>query len=118
MAIYQDDTLVKRAFTKVRYTKAKYDELAACYDPVTGPAYFIENFMYIQHSIRGREKIKLYDFQYDLIDNYHGHRKSVNMVSRQMGKCLFQDVGIKVKNKKTGEERNLTLAEFERIIKN
>jgi phage terminase large subunit-like protein len=55
-------------------------------DPVSGPRYFIENFMYIQHPMRGRQKLELYDFQLDLIDNYHANRKTVNMVSRQMGK--------------------------------
>lgn len=86
MAIYQDDKLVKRAYTKVSYTKEQIDELKACLDPVTGPTYFIENFMYIQHPTLGRQKISLYDFQYGLIENYHKYRKSVNMISRQMGK--------------------------------
>lgn len=86
MAIYQDDKLVKRAYTKVSYTKEQIDELRKCMDPDTGPEYFITNFMYIQHPIRGREKLQLYDFQIDLIHTYHSYRKSVNMVSRQMGK--------------------------------
>ena len=86
MAIYQDDKLVKRAYTKVSYTKEEIDQLRACLDPESGPRYFIENFMYIQHPMRGRQKLELYDFQLDLIDNYHANRKSINMVSRQMGK--------------------------------
>ena len=86
MPIYQDDKLVKRAYTKVSYTKEQIDELRACLDPVTGPEYFITNFMYIQHPTRGREKLQLYPFQIDLIKTYHTYRKSVNMVSRQMGK--------------------------------
>jgi hypothetical protein len=86
MAIYQDDKLVKRAYTKVSYTKEQIDELKKCLDPDTGPEYFITNFMYIQHPMRGREKLQLYDFQIDLINTYHVYRKSVNMVSRQMGK--------------------------------
>lgn len=86
MAIYQDDKLVKRAYTKVSYTKEEIDELRQCLDPVTGPRYFIENFMYIQHPMKGRQQLELYKFQLDLIDNYHKYRKSINMVSRQMGK--------------------------------
>lgn len=86
MAIYQDDKLVKRAYTKVTYTKEQIDELKACMDPVHGPEYFITNFMYIQHPTEGRQKLELYPFQVDLINTYHGYRKSVNMVSRQMGK--------------------------------
>jgi len=86
MAIYQDDKLVKRAYTKVSYTKDQIDELKACLDPVTGPEFFITNFMYIQHPVAGRQRLALYDFQLDLIRTYHTYRKSVNMVSRQMGK--------------------------------
>ncbi len=86
MPIYQDDKLVKRAYAKVSYTKEQIDELKACMDPVTGPEYFITNYMYIQHPTRGREKLQLYPFQIDLIKTYHSYRKSVNMVSRQMGK--------------------------------
>ena len=86
MAIYQDDKLVKRAYTKVSYSKEQIDELRACLDPVTGPLFFIENFMYIQHPLKGRMKLELFDFQHELIKNYHNSRRSVNMVSRQMGK--------------------------------
>lgn len=86
MAIYQDDKLVKRAYTKVAYTKEQINELKACMDPITGPEYFITNFMYIQHPTQGRQKLQLYPFQVDLITTYHTYRKSVNMVSRQMGK--------------------------------
>ena len=86
MAIYQDESLVKRAFKKVAYSKEQINELRACMDPVDGPTFFIENFMYIQHTTQGRQKLQLFDFQYDLINNYHNSRRSVNMVSRQMGK--------------------------------
>ena len=86
MAIYQDDSLVKRANKKTDYTQQQLDELAACLHPETGPIYFMSNFMYIQHPTQGRQKLSLYSFQVDLINTYHKYRKSVNMVSRQMGK--------------------------------
>ncbi len=86
MAIYQDDKLVKRAYTKVSYTKEQIDELKACMDPVTGPLFFMKNFMYVQHSTKGKQKFIPYDFQLDLIESYTHYKKSINMVSRQMGK--------------------------------
>lgn len=88
MAIYQDDKLVKRAYKKVSYTKLQIDELKACMDPKTGPLYFIQNFMYVQHSVRGKEKIELYDFQIELLKTYVDNRKSVNLLGRQLGKAL------------------------------
>lgn len=98
MAIYQDDKLVKRAYTKIKYNAEQIDELKACMDPVTGPEYFITNFMYIQHPMKGRQKLELYDFQIDLINNYHTARRSINMVSRQMGKALSNDTPILTPN--------------------
>ena len=86
MAIYQDDKLVKRAYKKVSYTKEQIEELKKCMDPVTGPLYFISNFMYVQHSTRGKEKLELFDYQIELLDNYTKYRKSVNMLGRQLGK--------------------------------
>lgn len=55
-------------------------------DPVTGPMYFMENFMWIQHPTRGREKFVPYDYQRDLVETYHMYRKSINMLGRQLGK--------------------------------
>lgn len=86
MAIYQDDKLVKRAYTKVSYTKEQIEELRACMDPVTGPLYFISNFMYVQHPKLGRQKLELFDYQVELLENYTKYRKSVNMLGRQLGK--------------------------------
>ena len=89
MAIYQDEKLVKRAYAKVTYTKEQIDELKACMDPETGPEYFITNYIYIQHSTLGRQKLQLFPFQLELIKSYHKYRRSVNMVGRQTGKTTI-----------------------------
>ena len=94
MAIYQDDKLVKRAYTKVSYTKTQIDELKMCMDPVDGPLFFIQNFMYVQHPTKGREKLQLYDFQIELLKTYVGYKKSVNLLGRQLGKALAVDTPI------------------------
>lgn len=116
MAIYQDDKLVKRAFRKITYTPEQVDELRKCMDPVTGPEYFIANFMYVQHATRGREKIVLYDYQKELLHNYHRYRKSINMMARQTGKCVTGDTTIRVRNDTTGEIKSVTMEEFNRMI--
>lgn len=86
MSAFGDDRLIKKAYRKVKYTKQQIDELSKCMDPVTGPAYFLENFMWIQHPTRGRMKYKPYKYQEELIDVYHNYRKSINMLGRQLGK--------------------------------
>ena len=51
-----DDHLIKKAYKRVLYTPQQVEELRECMDPVTGPRYFIENFMWIQHPTQGRVK--------------------------------------------------------------
>lgn len=81
-----DDKLVKKAYSKAHYTKEQIEELRNCMHPETGPMYFLEHFMYIQHPTKGRMLFAPYEFQRGLVDSYHNYRKSINMVSRQMGK--------------------------------
>ena len=115
MAAYQDDNIVKRAYAKIRYTEEQIRELSSCMDPVNGPLYFISNFVYVQHPTKGKEKLKLYDYQIELLDNYHRYRKSVNLLSRQTGKCCKKTTLIRVRNRNTGEIRELTMGEFARL---
>lgn len=78
--------LVKTAYKKENYTPEQLEQLAKCMHPITGPRYFMENFMYIQHPTKGCVKFEPFDYQIDLIDCYHNYRYSINLLSRQMGK--------------------------------
>jgi len=80
------DELIKKPFTKMAYTLEEIIHLQKCADPITGPMYFMENFFYIQHPLRGRIKFVPFDYQIELIENYHNNRFSINMLGRQMGK--------------------------------
>lgn len=84
-----DDRLVKPAYKKIEYTQKQVDELTKCMDPDTGPLYFITNFIYVQHPKDGNIQLKPYDFQIGLLEAYHKHRKSIAMISRQMGKSTI-----------------------------
>ena len=81
-----DGTLVKRAHSTQRFTEKDLEDLAKCMDPDTGPHYFLENFFFIQHPVRGKLKYEPYDYQRRLIDSYHQHRFNVNLLPRQTGK--------------------------------
>lgn len=84
-----NEQLVKKAHTKVRFTPEMLDELEKCLDPITGPMYFMENFMYIQHPIRGKLKFEPYDYQRDLCHVYHNYQYSIAMIGRQLGKTTL-----------------------------
>lgn len=81
-----DTSLVKQPYKKQEYTQQQLLEFQRCADPDTGPLYFMENFMQIQHPTKGSIPFKPFDYQRDLIQNYNKYRRSINMCGRQMGK--------------------------------
>lgn len=93
-------SLIKRPHQATNYTREQVEEFRKCADPITGPAYFLNNFFYIQHPTRGRLLFKMYDYQLELLNTYHTYRQSISMLSRQLGKCLSNDINITVRNKK------------------
>ena len=81
-----ESALVKKAHTPTLYTDQQLEDFARCADPVTGPAYFLDNFFYIQHPTRGRMLLHPFEYQLRLIDTYHNNRFSISMLPRQTGK--------------------------------
>jgi hypothetical protein len=81
-----DGNLVKKAYSTQKWTEQDIENLMKCQDPALGPDFFIRNFFYIQHPTKGKIKYEPFNYQTDLLESYHGHRFSVNMLGRQMGK--------------------------------
>ena len=81
-----EGVLVKKANKKERYTEQQIQQLIACMDPVTGPFYFMNNFFYIQHPVRGKLLFEPFEYQTRLVLSYHDHRFNINMLPRQSGK--------------------------------
>ena len=81
-----DGNLVKKANATQRWTEQDIEHMLKCSDPETGPKYFLENFFFIQHPTKGKIQYHPFKYQNRLLDSYHGHRFSVNMLGRQMGK--------------------------------
>lgn len=78
--------LVKRANQVETFTEQQIIEVAKCADPVTGPKYFMNNYFFIQHPVRGRIHYSAFEYQDRLIDTYHNYRFSVSLMPRQTGK--------------------------------
>lgn len=85
-ALAPNAALVKRAYQVDSYTVDQLEELKKCSDPLTGPMYFMRNYVYIQHPTRGRMLFDPFGFQVGLVDAYHNNRFCVAMLSRQTGK--------------------------------
>ena len=86
MTSYNKNMFIKTLSTVVKYTEEQEQELIACADPIDGPVYFMKNFVYIQHPVKGRMLLQPFQYQLDLIHTYHNYRFSINLLGRQLGK--------------------------------
>jgi hypothetical protein len=81
-----DINLVRSPHVKSVFTDQQIQEFAACADASTGAIYFMENFFYIQHPVKGRMQYHPFEYQRRLIATYHNYRFSISMMPRQTGK--------------------------------
>lgn len=102
------DQLVKKAHSSTTYTNKEIRELARCYND---PLYFMEKFVYIQHPTRGRQLLKLYPYQREMVKTIHENRFSILLTARQLGKCLSGINKIRIKNP-AGVVMELTIGDF------
>jgi len=84
-----ENNLTKKPHKRMQMTQKEIIEFSLCADPDTGPEYFIRNFFYIQHPTRGKLQFVPFDYQEELLTNYHSFRFSINMLGRQMGKTTI-----------------------------
>lgn len=108
-----EGVLVKKPHTRERFTEQQLAELVACSDPHNGHHYFMQNFFYIQHPVKGKLLFEPYEYQNRLINSYHNYTYSVNICPRQSGKCLEGASNkIRVRNKTTGDVVEMPIQEF------
>jgi len=81
-----NDSIIKSPYQKVNMTEDQIMEFARCADPVTGPEYFMSNYFYIQHPVKGKMLYEPFEYQRKLIDTYHSNRFSISLMPRQTGK--------------------------------
>jgi hypothetical protein len=84
-----DIALVKPAYKPSIYSDQQLEEFAKCADPDNGPLYFLDNFFFIQHPVRGRIQMQTFEYQKRLISTYHNYRFSISMLPRQTGKSTI-----------------------------
>lgn len=110
MSIRYDDKFVKTPQLEIEYTSEMISDLVKCSQDII---YFL-NFVTIVTIDGGRKKLGdlLYPFQKDMIKLCKDNRYLAFLFCRQSGKCVSWDTKIKIRNKKTGIEEELTIGEF------
>ena len=78
--------IIKTPYQKVNFTEKQIQEFVKCADPDTGPEYFMSNYFYIQHPVKGKMLYVPFDYQKRLINAYHQNRFSISLMPRQTGK--------------------------------
>ena len=81
-----EGVLIKKANRQESYTPDQIQEFAACADNVSGPMFFLKNFFFIQHPVKGKMNYDPYEYQIKLLETYHNYRFNINMLPRQTGK--------------------------------
>ena len=77
------EDILKKAYSKTAFSPEMREELANCIDD---PIYFIENFVKVQHPIKGIQPLVLYDYQIRLIKAFWQNKYTIAMTGRQLGK--------------------------------
>ena len=78
-----DFTLVKAANAKTTYSPRQVREIRAC---MNDPLYFMENYMWIQHPVKGKIPFVAYEYQKRLVEAYWKNTSVVALLPRQTGK--------------------------------
>jgi hypothetical protein len=117
--MYQGSSDLRSANENIPYSPDMLNEFLKCSQDAI---YFAETYFTIIHPDRGRELIKLYDFQKKMLKAYitppMGKKHLIVRIPRQSGKCFSHPVNVKIKNKKTGEIKELPIIDFYNMIKN
>lgn len=74
--------------------------------------WWAENFFRIVSLNVGLTTIKLYQKQKELLQTLVKNDRNIVLASRQVGKCVFKDTIITIRNKKTGITQNITIEDF------
>lgn len=88
-------------------------EIAKCKRDIV---YFAENYFRVINLDKGLHIIKLYDVQKDFLRFLVDNNKVICCSGRQQGKCVFRNTKIKIRNKKTGEIKEISIENFFDLI--
>lgn len=111
--MYNGNPSLRKDGEYIDYTPEMLEEIIKC---SVDPIYFAEKYFTINTIDRGKEIISLFDYQKKMIKAYvdppNNKRHIIVNIPRQQGKCFSSLSTIKVRNRKTGEIKELTVEEF------
>lgn len=106
---YMGNANLKAAGVTINFSEKQIEEYVRCSQD---PVYFIKNYVKIISLDKGTIPFSLYDFQEDMIETVHRNRFVIAKCPRQSGKCVHKDVKIRIRNKITGQIKEISIEEF------
>lgn len=106
---YRNNTLLKKVNQQIEFTEEQIQEYVKCSQD---PIYFIENYVKIVTLDEGLTQFKMWDFQKDMINLFNKERFSITKIFRQAGKCFDNHSHLRLRNKTTGEIKEIPIGVF------
>jgi len=117
--MYMGNNALRKAGEQVEYNDELIQEYIKCKEDII---YFAEKYFSIVSIDKGKHLIKLYDFQKKILkacqETPENKQSIICKIARQYGKCFLGDSKIKIRNKKTGEIKEISIEDFYTKIKN
>ena len=82
---YKGNPNLKSAQVRQEYTQEQVTEFIKCSQD---PVYFIESYVNIVSIDEGLVPFKMYPFQSEIVETFHGNRFTICKLPRQSGKSL------------------------------
>lgn len=107
--MYDGNPKLRSANTPIEWTQEKIEEWFKCKND---PLYFISTYCKLIHPDRGLIPFIPYPYQEKVIDIVENNRFVIIKMPRQCGKCLTSINTVRLRNKTTGEVKEVTIGEF------
>ena len=104
---------LKAAGVKLPLTAEQILEIEKC---ATDIIYFVKNYVRIVTLDDGVQNFHLYPYQEEWIESCYNNRFVMGKWSRQSGKCVSPETKIHLRNKTTGEELEISMEEFHKML--
>ena len=106
---YMNNENLKAAGVKLPLTAEQILEIEKCANDII---YFVKNYVKIVTLDDGVQNFHLHPYQEEWINACYNNRFVMGKWSRQSGKCVSPETRIDLRNKKTGEEKTMTMEEL------
>lgn len=112
---YRDNLLLKRPGVQYDFEQWHLEEISKC---AADPIYFIRNYVKIISLDEGIIYFDMHDYQEEMVNAFHDNRFSIVRIGRQSGKCLKYQTLTTIRNKITGEIKQVPIGQCFDSIKN